>query len=134
MPLIYNGQEAGFDKRLDFFEKDKIVWNESPFEKLYSDLNKLKKENQALWNGSKGGRIDFIEVNSLENILVFSRTKNQNKIIAFFNMSELQNRVLINSEDISGNYKDFSTNNTIEVGDQFEIKMQPWSYKIIISR
>ena len=26
MPLIYNGQEAGNDKRLQFFDKDPIVW------------------------------------------------------------------------------------------------------------
>ena len=30
MPLIYNGQEAGFDKRLAFFDKDEIIWREDP--------------------------------------------------------------------------------------------------------
>lgn len=130
MPLIYSGQESGFDKRLDFFEKDIIIWNKSPFEKLYSDLNQLKKNNQSLWNGTKGGKIDFIEVNLPEKILAFSRTKNQNHIIAIFNMSELQNRVLINSKDFCGSYKDFTEGNLIQIGDQIDIKMPPWSYKV----
>ena len=30
MPLIYNGQEAGEGKRLSFFEKDPIEWQEHP--------------------------------------------------------------------------------------------------------
>ena len=30
MPLVYNGQEAGYDKRLEFFERDPIQWREHP--------------------------------------------------------------------------------------------------------
>ena len=30
MPLIYSGQEAGNDKRLEFFERDPIVWRDHP--------------------------------------------------------------------------------------------------------
>ena len=30
MPLVYSGQEAGLDKRLEFFEKDAINWKEYP--------------------------------------------------------------------------------------------------------
>jgi glycosidase len=41
MPLIYGGQEAGLDKRLEFFEKDPIVWKASPNEALYTWLLKL---------------------------------------------------------------------------------------------
>ena len=29
MPLIYNGQEVGFNRRLEFFEKDNIDWTAS---------------------------------------------------------------------------------------------------------
>ena len=29
MPLLYSGQETGLDKRLRFFEKDTVEWNES---------------------------------------------------------------------------------------------------------
>jgi Alpha amylase, catalytic domain. len=29
MPLIYNGQEVGFNRRLEFFEKDIIDWKDS---------------------------------------------------------------------------------------------------------
>jgi len=38
MPLIYNGQEAGNDRALEFFEKDEIEWREHPIGDLYRKL------------------------------------------------------------------------------------------------
>ena len=38
MPLVYSGQEAGLDKRLDFFEKDVIEWKDHPNAALYKTL------------------------------------------------------------------------------------------------
>ena len=30
IPLLYNGQEAGNQRRLEFFEKDPIQWRDAP--------------------------------------------------------------------------------------------------------
>lgn len=43
MPLIYSGQEAGNDRRLEFFERDPIVWREHPLGELYRKLFALKR-------------------------------------------------------------------------------------------
>ena len=48
IPLIYNGQEYGLDKRLLFFEKDFIPKKESDFFDFYKKLNKLKKKKLIL--------------------------------------------------------------------------------------
>ena len=49
MPLIYNGQEYGLDKRLEFFEKDFIPKKQSDFYAFYSNLEFIiKKENDFL--------------------------------------------------------------------------------------
>ena len=57
MPLVYNGQEAGSDKRLEFFDKDVINWRADPQGELYRQLFALKKQHPALWNGASGGRM-----------------------------------------------------------------------------
>ncbi|MDZ7741384.1 MAG: alpha-amylase family glycosyl hydrolase [Bacteroidota bacterium] len=44
MPLIYSGQEAGLDKRLLFFEKDSISWDEMKLLDFYTRLNEIKEE------------------------------------------------------------------------------------------
>ncbi len=57
MPLIYSGQEAGNDRRLEFFERDPIVWREHPQGELYRKLFALKRTNTALWNARWGARM-----------------------------------------------------------------------------
>ena len=54
MPLIYGGQESNLQKRLRFFEKDTIDWNNHELSLHYQALFNLK-EKKALWNGNYGG-------------------------------------------------------------------------------
>lgn len=42
IPLIYNGEEAGSDKRLAFFAKDEIAWRDDPQGELYRRLFALR--------------------------------------------------------------------------------------------
>src|SRR3546814_2857864 len=48
LPLIYNGQEAGNQKRLDFFEKDPIQWREHPLGTLFHRSEEHTSELQSL--------------------------------------------------------------------------------------
>ncbi|GKR89107.1 hypothetical protein KAM483_40080 [Aeromonas caviae] len=64
MPLIYSGQESGLDKRLAFFDKDKIDWKDFQFADFYRDFIRLKKQNPALWNGEYGGEVKIIKSNA----------------------------------------------------------------------
>jgi glycosidase len=130
MPLIYNGQEAGFNKRLDFFEKDLIDWKESDFTKFYSKLNIIKEENKAIWNGLNGGSIDFIENSKDENGIVILRNNLDNKLLAIFNINSQEKSIKIESEKIVGNYIDFENNKSISITNKLELVLKPWSYKL----
>lgn len=130
MPLIYSGQEAGFNRRLSFFEKDSIDWKESKFFDLYKKLNKLKKYNPALWNGKKGGNIKFISTGDDKEILTFIRNKNGDKVLSIFNLSSSDKSILINSNLINGNYFDFETNKRLKITDHYKLELKPWSFKI----
>ena len=41
-PLIYSGQESAFNHRLEFFDKDNIVWGNYSLGKFYTTLNRMK--------------------------------------------------------------------------------------------
>ncbi len=86
MPLIYNGQEGGLDKRLEFFEKDQIDWKDYPYEDFFKLLLSIHKENEALWNGAYGG--DRTRIESPEGTYVYSRKKGQNEVIVAINITE----------------------------------------------
>lgn len=83
MPLIYNGQEAGLNKDLEFFEKDEIIWKTTSYDTLFRNLIKLRDEWSLL--NSTRSEIDFLEHDS-ENVLIFKRGRSdESQLLTCFN-------------------------------------------------
>jgi glycosidase len=128
MPLIYSGQEAGLNKRLEFFEKDTISWKESEMADLYKFLSSLKANNPALWNGSAGGDLHPIVTNEPEALFCFARQKENNTVVALFNLSNESISVFceggpegVFTEEITGDEA------TLPIKGEL---LQPWEYRI----
>lgn len=129
MPLIYSGQEAGFNKRLEFFEKDHIDFTDKDnFTELYKELNSLKKQNPALQSQERDGNISEIVNNQPQSVWSFKRTKGENELIAIFNLSKKSLNVTLN-ENFKG-VKYFMFNNSTKTEIKTEVDLQPWEYKI----
>lgn len=127
MPLIYSGQEACLDRKLRFFDKDTINWGKDcDLNDLYTTLLKLKKENQALWNGDFGGSMARINTTADDKVFAFSRIKDNNKVITILNLSpedvEFKLANPINDTDL----KDLSSGEKITN----DYKLKAWDYKI----
>lgn len=131
MPLVYSGQEAGMDKRLDFFEKDVINWKEHKFSNLYKSLFKLKNDNKALWNGNFGSKMQFIENSDSENVLTFIREKEQDKLFAIFNLSDKSTKINLNDEKIMGSYINLFTKQLSDISKEMSFELNPWEYIIL---
>ena len=133
MPLVYSGQEAGLDKRLDFFEKDQIEWKDHKFYETYQTLFKLKHENKALWNGEAGGEMNFINTGQDENIFAFSRAKENDKVISVFNLSDVDREVNLTSQELIGKYSELFSNSEFNfTSDNAEISLKAWGYVVLI--
>lgn len=130
MPLIYNGQESGFNKRLEFFEKDQIEWKPGKYENLYKKLNEFRKSNNALWSGIKAGTTDFIKTNS-KDILAILRTDKSNKVFGVFNMSAKSRTVEIKSKKLSGVFSDFNDKTELNSTGKLKFDLAPWSYRVL---
>lgn len=71
-PLIYTGQEMGWNHRFQFFEKDPVpAWEVNEFAQFYQNLIKLRHEHPALRPGGKGGRFEVVSAE--DSTLVFRR-------------------------------------------------------------
>lgn len=71
-PLIYTGQEIGWNHRFQFFEKDPVpAWEVNEFTQFYQELIKLRHEHPALRPGGKGGRFEVFSAE--DSTLVFRR-------------------------------------------------------------
>ena len=78
-PLIYTGQEMGWNKRFEFFEKDPIpAWEENEYTDFYKWLIKTRHDNPALAAGDQGGAFEVISTE--DSTLVFTRTLPNNKV------------------------------------------------------
>ena len=88
MPLIYNGQESGLDKQLEFFEKDQIEWNDYKYEDFYRTLLSLNSNNTALFNGDLGGDYLKMTTDNDENIFSYKRISPQDQVFVILNFSD----------------------------------------------
>ncbi len=134
MPLIYNGQEAGMNKRLAFFEKDFIEWKKHPNLDLFKKLIKLKKNNKALWNGNFGGNYKKIETSNDGSVLAFLRKIENNEIFVAVNLSEKPQEVVLAGKDLKGNFKEYFTNENLSFNNENRLKLKAWDYKVFIKK
>lgn len=133
MPLIYNGQEAGNAKRLEFFERDAIVWRDHPLGDLYHKLFALKKANTALWNGKWGARMIHVPNNQPRAIFSFVRRNEQHTVFVVINFSAIPQTVAFHLHLHHGTYTDYFGNITVELNDVSELTIEPWGYRVYVT-
>lgn len=86
-PLVYTGQEIGWNKRFEFFEKDPVpAWEANEYTDFYKWLIKLRHDNPALGAGEKGGTFEVISTE--DDMFVFSRTLPDNKVTVSVRLAE----------------------------------------------
>jgi len=130
MLLIYNGQESAFNRRLKFFEKDSITWDDYSYSSFYKSLIRLKKRNEALSNGAEGGKLEVISTPADSSVFAFVRKKGEDKLLVICNLSEeVQNYTLTLTEDL-GTLKELFTNSTILFASGFGLTLNPWQYLV----
>ena len=132
MPLIYNGQEVGFNRRLEFFEKDNIDWtassSEHDFTNLYEQLNAFKKSNPALLTQEKDGEMVEIENNMSDKVWSFKRVKGENEVHCVFNFTDEDVFVSFDEAIAGEGFKEFPGETSSDVIES--VKLKAWEYKL----
>ena len=123
IPLIYNGQEYGLNKRLEFFEKDFIAKKQSDFYEFYSNLNSLKKENSILDIDSEI-KFEIIETNN-KNLICYKRTKNNDSMYFVANLSEESQEI---NTEFSETLKSLNSDKMISLKKN---SLEPWEYHFL---
>lgn len=86
-PLIYTGQEMGWNHRFEFFEKDPVsAWEENEHTDFYKELIRIRHENPALAAGEKGGAFEVVSAS--DSVFVFTRTLPGNQVTVSVEMCE----------------------------------------------
>jgi glycosidase len=130
MPLIYSGQEAGLDKRLQFFEKDPIDWKEHEMFSFYRTLLSLKKRNTALWNGSSGGSLTRITSTDNKSVYAFLREKGNDRVLVILNLTGQPVTVRLRGRKHAGSYTDVFSGEAIKFRAGTELDLGAWEYRV----
>lgn len=90
MPMLYTGQEVGFDHPFEFFERDSVQpdYTANQMTAFYEMLNALKHGNSAL---NASGQLDTMQTfdTTSDDILAFTRTAaDGNKVTVIVNLSD----------------------------------------------
>lgn len=127
MPLLYNGQEVGFNRRLEFFVKDSIDWvDNGAYTPFYQKLISFKKSNSVLDFPTKATFIELVNDRS-DYIYSFQRSYGKNSIVAIFNFSGEKCDAIINGIK-SGKYFEMNSNESIDIKSKHTVSIPPYGY------
>ncbi|MFM1875316.1 MAG: hypothetical protein RL266_1053 [Bacteroidota bacterium] len=129
MPLIYSGQEADMDKRLEFFEKDVIDWKDYPLQDFYRNLVSIKAEHDVLFNGENGASIKFIDAAN-ERVLVYRRANEFSELLVMLNFSDNDVSIGLEGEDFSGFYSSHIDKGSIDAQGSLHWDLPAHGYQI----
>lgn len=133
MPLLYNGQEVGFNKMLKFFDKDEIDWTEnSEFTEFYKRLIELKQNNTTLSAADKGADMFRIRTSNNVNVFAFTRENDDDKIFAIFNLSNLDQEVELIDNVFVGSYTEIFSEEKLEFKEGAIVNLKPWEFYIYV--
>jgi glycosidase len=130
MILIYSGQEAGFDRMLEFFEKDQIDWGNYNYHGFYQTLLYLKGRNKALWNGTAGGPIERVNTSNDKTIFAFVREKDNDQVFVVLNLSDKPREFTLEGNRFEGTYTEVFSGQVTTFEANASLSMEPWSFLI----
>ena len=135
MPLIYTGQEVGYDHSFEFFERDAIpaeCYVENRSTELYRRLSALKHRELALAAGERGGEVVEIENNAKDCMMTFVREVRGSRVVAIVNLSPYTIHADFRTGIYAGKYIDALSGERVVLDDHVERDIAPWQYQILV--
>ena len=135
MPLIYTGQEVGYDHSFEFFERDAIpaeLYRENRTTELYRRLIALKHRERALDAGERGGDMIEIDNNAKDCMITLVREVEGSRVVAILNLSPYTIHADFNTGIYAGTYRDALSGERVELTEHVERDIAPWHYQILV--
>lgn len=131
IPLVYNGQEAGLDKRLEFFERDPIEWRAHPLERFYRSLNRLKRHHPALGTDAASHRL---RTNMDEHVYAFMRGEEGGpEILVVANLTAKDRLGLaVGDQRIAGGWDDLFSGEPVDLEETWQLDLRSWDYRVLV--
>jgi glycosidase len=112
VPLIYTGQEIGMKRKPGLFDKDPVPWDQGDADTraFYKKLAALRRAHPSLRHGA----LKIVENSKPGQVLSFTRTTDDESMLAVFNFSDKALEVTVGQPD-SGK----------------PISLEPWGFVVV---
>lgn len=129
IPLVYNGQEAGLDKRLAFFERDPIDWQPSPLFDFYKTLIALRRSHPALRPGLP---LQRVATTHNESIYAFTRTTTAGQaVMVVANLTARDLDFHIGGPSVEGEWTDLFSGERIRFAATEAMELRSWGFRVL---
>lgn len=131
MPMLYTGQEVGFNHPFEFFELDGVQpdYQANEFTVFYEMLNALKHGNRAFDAGRRGGSFTVLPTDS-DDVLAFERAKDGDRAVVIVNLSGDVRKLGFRKGTPA---VDGLTDYFAGTAARLPAELQPWQYLILTS-
>ena len=122
VPLIYNGQEAGLQKRLQFFNKDVIEWQPDFLAEFYRSLAHFAELHQA----ARQGKRDRLDVQN-PHVFAFAARAGHDEFYTTINFSPQP--VMVELPELPVGFVEWFSRTSVSAIPT-AIEMEGWGYRI----
>ena len=132
LPLIYTGQDVGYDHSFEFFDRDPLPslapneWSD-----FYRRLATLKHCSKALDSSADGGTFVEIRNNAEDCLMTFVREKDGSRVVCVMNVSPWSIHTDYHTGIYAGIYRDAMTNEEFVLPEHVERDMAPWEFFVL---
>lgn len=135
LPLIYTGQEYGYDHSFEFFDKDAMPkMEENDTTELYRKLSELRHSFSALHSANAGGSFIEINNNAPDCLLTFVREDAQGRVVMVANLSPYTVFTDFHTGIYAGEYIDAISGEPSTLYERTWGDMEPWSYRLLVRK
>jgi len=132
IPLLYSGQEASFNRRLKFFEKDQIDWSGASLAEFYRRTFSLRHTNDVLWSGAFGAPQVKLATAGGDRVYAFTRSRGDRAVVVLTNFGEASARVSYQGLPVAGSYIDGFTDAGVSLAAQGTIDVPAHGFRVLV--
>jgi cyclomaltodextrinase / maltogenic alpha-amylase / neopullulanase len=130
VPLVYNGEEVGNDKKLGLFEKVDIDWSKGKdFRELYELLGSLRRDHPAL----RFGKYRVVPNSANAHVYSFIRASREDTLLVAINFGSTAMKAKFDLLATSKHkWRDYvSTMDIVQTNNQIEMQLAPLGFVIL---
>ena len=135
LPLIYTGQEIGYDHSFAFFDKDAMPkFEPNATTERYRRLCEMKHAFSALLSADAGGSFVEINNNAPDCLLTFVRENEQGRVVYIANLSPYKVYSDFHTGVYAGEYEDVISGESSTLYEHTWGDMEPWSFRLLVQK